>query len=57
MNPAFRYELSELVRESAQKIIRQAVEAELGAFLEEYSAERGARGRRALVRNGYLPSR
>ena len=33
------------------------MEAELGAFLEEHSTERDARGRRALVRNGYLPSR
>ena len=28
-----------------------------GAFLEEHSSKRDARGRRALVRNGYLPSR
>ena len=39
-NPAFWDKLSELVRESAQKIIRQAVEAKLGVFLEEHSAER-----------------
>ena len=57
MNPAFRDELSELVREGAQRIIRYAVEAELGAFLEDHSAARDTRGRRALVRNGYLPSR
>ena len=57
MNPAFRDELSELVREGAQRIIRQAVEAELGAFLEEHAADRDARGRRAIVRNGYLPAR
>ena len=56
-NPAFRDELSELLREGAQRIIRQAVEAELGAFLEEHAGEHDARGRRALVRNGYLPSR
>ena len=56
-NPAFRDELSELVREGAQRIIRQAVEAELGAFLEEHAGEHDLRGRRALVRNGYLPSR
>ena len=56
-NPAFRDELSEVVREGAQRIIRQAVEAELGAFLEEHAGEHDARGRRALVRNGYLPSR
>ena len=58
MNPAFRDELSELVREGAQRIIWwYAVEAELGAFLEDHSAARDTRGRRALVRNGYLPSR
>ena len=56
-NPAFQDELSELVRESAQRIIRQVVEAELGAFLEEHAGEHDLRGRRALVRNGYLPSR
>ena len=33
-NPSFRDELSDLVREGAQRIIRQAVEAELGAFLD-----------------------
>ena len=56
-NPAFRDELSEVVRDGAQQIIRQAVEAELEAFLEEHSAERDGRGRRSVVRNGYLPSR
>ena len=56
-NPSFRDELSELVRAGAQRIIRQAVEAELGAFLEENSTERDERGRRALLRNGYLLSR
>ncbi len=40
-----------------QRIIRHAVEAELGAFSEEHSGERDARGRRALGRNSYLPSR
>ncbi len=56
-NPALRDKLSELVREGAQRIIRQAVEAELEAFLEGYAADRDAQGRRAVVRNGYLPSR
>ena len=56
VNPAFRDELSELAREGAQRIIRQA-EAELGAFLEEHAGEHDAQGRRAVVRNGYLPSR
>ena len=56
-NPAFRDELSELVSEGAQRIIRQAVETELGAFLEEHADAHDARGRRAVVRNGYLSSR
>ena len=55
-NPAFRDELSELVREGAQRIIHQAVEAELGNFVEDHAAARDASGRRAVVRNGYLPS-
>ena len=45
-NPAFRDELRGLVREGAQRIIRQAEEVELGIFLEEHSIERNARGHR-----------
>jgi transposase-like protein len=56
-NPAFRDELSDLAREGAQRIIRQAVEAELMGFLEEHAAERDSQGRRAVVRNGYQPER
>jgi len=56
-DPAFRDELSDLVRDGAQRIIRQAVEAELKGFLEEHAAERDALGRRAVVRNGYQPAR
>ena len=50
-NPAYRDELSELVREGAQRIIHQAVEAELGAFLAELAADHDAQGRRAVVRS------
>lgn len=56
-NPAYREELSELVRAGAQRIIRRAVEAELAAFLEEHAGEHDAQGRRAEVLGGYLPSR
>jgi transposase-like protein len=56
-DPAFRDELSDLVRDGAQRIIRQAVEAELKAFLDEHAGERDAEGRRAVVRNGYQPAR
>src|SRR5690606_36111194 len=57
VNPVFHDELSDLVRDGAQRIIRQAVEAELKAFLEEHSAERDTQGRRAVVRNGFQPER
>lgn len=56
-DPAFRDELSDLVRDGAQRIIREAVEAELKAFLEAHAGERDAEGRRAVVRNGYQPAR
>lgn len=56
-DPAFRDELSELVRDGAQRIIRQAVEAELKSFLETHADAQDAAGRRAVVRNGYQPER
>jgi len=56
-NPAFRDELSDLVRDGAQRLIRQAVEAELKSFLDAHGEERDAEGRRAVVRNGYQPAR
>ena len=56
-DPPFQDELSDLVRQGAQRIIRQAVEAELKAFLEAHESDRDERGRRAVVRNGYQPER
>ena len=56
-SPAFRDELSELVRQGAQRLIRRAVEAELKTFLDEHECERDGEGRRVVVRNGYKPER
>lgn len=56
-NPAFRDELSDLVRAGAQRIIGQAVEAELQNFLDDHREAKDDRGRQAVVRNGYLPER
>ena len=56
-DPAFRDELSDLVREGARRIIAQAEEAELKGFLEAHSEARDGLGRRAVVRNGYQPRR
>lgn len=49
--------LTELVRQGAQQIIAQAVEAELSTFLSQYQQLRDEQGRKAVVRNGYLPER
>jgi len=49
--------LSSLLRDGAQKLLRNAVEAELATYLAGYESERDAAGRRCIVRNGYLPAR
>jgi len=49
--------LTELLRNGARDLIKQAVEAELSAMLSEYTDLKLADGRQAVVRNGYLPER
>ena len=52
-----RDELTELIRSGARKLIAQALEAEVWELLSEFSGERDAQGRAAVVRNGYQPER
>ncbi|MDR8732346.1 hypothetical protein FEQ05_05140 [Burkholderia pseudomultivorans] len=49
--------LDDLIQQGARRIIQQAIEAELAAMLEQYSNVKTMDGRRAVVRNGYLPER
>ena len=49
--------LTELLRQGARRLIQQAIEAELTELLEQYADVRDEQGRRAVVRNGYLPER
>lgn len=49
--------LTEVLREGARELLLQAVQAELSTFLEGYSSLVLMDGRKAIVRNGYLPSR
>ena len=49
--------LTELLRRGARGLIEQAVETELQVLLEEYANVTDLAGRRAVVRNGYLPER
>jgi putative transposase len=49
--------LSQLLREKAGELLHAAVNAECEAFLERWADRRDDQGRRAVVRNGYLPQR
>ena len=48
--------LTELLKTGAQQLIKQAVEAEVQELLHQYS-EVTIQGKKAIVRNGYLPDR
>ena len=49
--------LTDLLRSGARKLLAQAVEAEVAAFLSEHEELTDEQGRRRLVRNGHLPQR
>ena len=49
--------LDELVRQGARQVIHQAIEAELVELLERFANVKTMHGKRAVVRNGYLPER
>lgn len=49
--------LNELLREGAQRLLAQAIEAEVAAYIEEHKDERDEHGRRLVVRNGRKPRR
>ncbi len=49
--------LTSLLREGAQQLLYEAVDAELAAYLSQYQDDRDAGGRWRIVRNGYLPAR
>ena len=55
-NPAFRDDLTELIRNGAQQLLCKAVLDELDVFLNDHD-DGDECGRRAVVRKGYLPER
>lgn len=46
-----------VLREGARRMLMQAIEAELGAFLAGHAELEDGQGRRRLVRNGHAPER
>jgi putative transposase len=49
--------LSTILREGAQRLIAEAVQAEFEEFLSQFSEQRDEHGRAAVVRNGLQPRR
>lgn len=49
--------LTDVLRRGARQLLTAALESEVEAFLGGYRDARDASGRRAVVRNGYLPER
>jgi hypothetical protein len=49
--------LTDVLRQGAQKMLGQAIEAEVQAWIEQHADLRDARGHHQVVRNGYLPER
>jgi putative transposase len=55
--PGSRDSLHEILRQGAQTMLRQAIEAEVAEWIEQHQHVTDQRGRRQVVRNGYLPER
>ena len=59
VSPAYELGLTldELVKRGARQVIQQAIEAELAELLASHANVTTLQGKRAVVRNGYLPER
>jgi putative transposase len=49
--------LTSILREGAQRLLTEAVEAEVAEWIEAHQHVRNEQGRRQIVRNGHLPQR
>ncbi len=49
--------LTAVLRDGARRLLAQAIEAEVAAFLTQHADQVTAEGHRRVVRNGYLPER
>ena len=49
--------LNELLKDGAKSLIKKAIEIEIQDYLERYESLKTSDGRRAVVKNGYLPER
>jgi putative transposase len=49
--------LTDILRQGAQQLLRQAIEAEVAEWIDAHRHLEGAEGHRQVVRNGRLPKR
>ncbi len=49
--------LTDLLRDGARRLLAQAVEAEVSAWIDDHAHLKDDQGRRQVVRNGHLPER
>jgi putative transposase len=49
--------LGDILRQGAQKMLAQAIQAEVADWIDRHQEDRDASGRRQVVRNGHLPER
>jgi len=56
-NPEFNDPLTAVLQAGARKLLAQAINAEVEAFLAKYEHLKDENGRARIVRNGYLPER
>jgi putative transposase len=49
--------LTDLLRDGARRMLAQAVEAEVAAYVDAHAHLKDASGRQQVVRNGHLPER
>lgn len=49
--------LEEIIREGARKVLQAAIEHEVGTYIDMFKEFRDERGKRMVVRHGFLPER
>src|SRR4051794_5910856 len=49
--------LTDILRQGAQQLLGQVIEAEVADWIERHAQERNARDQQQVVRNGHLPER
>jgi putative transposase len=55
--PGSRDILTDVLRHGAQRMLSQAIEAEVQDWIEQHAGHRDPQGRQQVVRNGHLPER